>query len=57
MNTITELLFTHKPTIEEEKIYHQRGKEKKPKKIQKNIHKKIIRRFCHEKIHVFATCP
>ncbi len=57
MNTITELLFTHKPTIEEDKVYRQKGHEKKPKKIQKNIHKKIIRRFCHEKIHVFATCP
>ncbi|WPM32210.1 hypothetical protein IAE16_00670 [Hydrogenobacter sp. T-2] len=40
MNTIIELLFTHKPTIEEEKVYHQKGHEKKPKKIQKNIHKK-----------------
>jgi len=40
MNTITNLPSAHKLTIKEEKVYNQKGHEKKPKKIQKNIHKK-----------------
>lgn len=42
MNTITELLFTHKPAVSKKEVKHTACEGKKPKEVKEYVHKKIL---------------